>query len=76
LEVWRKYNNNQLPKKLVLYCGGVSEGQYALVLQLEPLKVWRKYDLRAPAHERIALPLGRRLPRELQQARLDRGALD
>jgi eukaryotic translation initiation factor 2C len=35
LEVWRKYNKGQLPKKILLYRDGVSEGQYALVLHQE-----------------------------------------
>lgn len=34
LECWRKYNK-QLPKKILLYRDGVSEGQYALVLAQE-----------------------------------------
>jgi eukaryotic translation initiation factor 2C len=35
LECWRKYNNRQLPNKILLYRDGVSEGQYALVLRQE-----------------------------------------
>jgi eukaryotic translation initiation factor 2C len=35
LECWRKYNNRQLPTKILLYRDGVSEGQYALVLRQE-----------------------------------------
>jgi eukaryotic translation initiation factor 2C len=35
LEVWRKYNNKMLPKKILLYRDGVSEGQYKLVLDHE-----------------------------------------
>lgn len=34
LECWRKYNK-QLPKKILVYRDGVSEGQYALVLAQE-----------------------------------------
>lgn len=34
LEVWRKYNKT-LPKKILLYRDGVSEGQYTLVLNQE-----------------------------------------
>jgi eukaryotic translation initiation factor 2C len=34
LEVWRKYNKS-LPKKILLYRDGVSEGQYTLVLNQE-----------------------------------------
>lgn len=34
LDVWRKYNKS-LPKKILLYRDGVSEGQYALVLRQE-----------------------------------------
>jgi hypothetical protein len=43
---------------------------------IERLKVWRRYDLRARAHERIALPLGGRLLRELWQTWLGWFALD
>jgi eukaryotic translation initiation factor 2C len=35
LEVWRKANDGQLPKKILLYRDGVSEGQYKLVLDQE-----------------------------------------
>jgi hypothetical protein len=35
LEVWRKYNKGDLPKKILLYRDGVSEGQYTLVLNQE-----------------------------------------
>lgn len=35
LEVWRKYNKGALPKKILLYRDGVSEGQYTLVLNQE-----------------------------------------
>jgi len=35
LECWRKYNNRQLPTKILLYRDGVSEGQYTLVLRQE-----------------------------------------
>jgi eukaryotic translation initiation factor 2C len=35
LECWRKFNNRQLPNKILLYRDGVSEGQYALVLRQE-----------------------------------------
>lgn len=35
LKCWQKYNKGQLPKKIVLYRDGVSEGQYKLVLELE-----------------------------------------
>lgn len=35
LAVWRKYNNGALPNKILMYRDGVSEGQYALVLNQE-----------------------------------------
>jgi len=35
LECWQKFNNRQLPKKIVIYRDGVSEGQYPLVLRHE-----------------------------------------
>lgn len=35
LKCWMKHNEGQLPKKVLLYRDGVSEGQYRLVLDLE-----------------------------------------
>lgn len=35
LDLWQKRNNNRLPTKVILYRDGVSEGQYAIVLDQE-----------------------------------------
>lgn len=35
LEMWQKSNNGQLPKNIIIYRDGVSEGQYAMVLTEE-----------------------------------------
>ena len=35
LQLWRKYNNGQLPENILVYRDGVSEGEYNMILEKE-----------------------------------------
>lgn len=44
LELWRKHNNKSLPKKIIIFRDGVSEGQYNLVLDHELPPIQKAFE--------------------------------
>lgn len=44
LKLWRKHNNNSLPRKIIIFRDGVSEGQYNLVLDRELPPIQKAFE--------------------------------